>query len=714
MKRIEKIIGLAYAALILAMGLATVAEKFRGTEFASAHFYGSWWFICLWAVLVLASTIFIIKRLRHSADKVSVILTHSSMVVILAGALITHLTSQDGMVHLREGETSATYTAMAKGSERTASLPFKLKLIDFDVKHNPGTETAKDYVSSVELMGRPYEVSMNHILKYKGWRLYQASFDEDLKGSYLRITVDPIGVPVTYSGYLIFFIAMLWVLVSPKGRYRRIIRKFMASALLGTTVFLTSGFSAAAAQLPDGKTIPEGIASEIGRLLVNHNGRLCEFDAYSLDFLRKVSGGSDYDALTPSQVVEGIFFHADNWEGKALIKVKSKALRDAVGLRKLSSVSDFFQNGNYILNEYVQEYAEGNKDKLHKAAADVDDKLVLISTLIQEGPPFAGDRDSVKNALAYLYFCMRSGDMEGAESAIGKIRALQENIEGRPSERKIMAERLYNAVPVPTILFMLNLTVGFLLLFSLIINIISRGSLPSKVERIFSYFLLSASFLLLSCFMALRWMISGNIPMGNGYETMLLLAWLVMFFALLMIVLTRNPKSVVIPAFALMVSGFFLLVSHINLMNPAITPRMPVLNSPILSLHVSLVMMSYAMLSITFISGIAGICLAGETKTCDGLADLSRLLLYPAITCLGLGIFIGAVWANISWGTYWSWDPKETWALITFMVYAVAIHDTPLTGNAKRFHIFMILAFMSIVMTYFGVNYLLGGMHSYA
>ena len=670
MKRIEKIIGLAYAALILAMGLATVAEKFRGTEFASAHFYGSWWFICLWAVLVLASTIFIIKRLRHSADKVSVILTHSSMVVILAGALITHLTSQDGMVHLREGETSATYTAMAKGSERTASLPFELKLINFDVKHNPGTETAKDYVSSVELMGRPYEVSMNHILKYKGWRLYQASFDEDLKGSYLRITVDPIGVPVTYSGYLIFFIAMLWVLVSPKGRYRRIIRKFMASALVGTTIFLTSGFSAAAAQLPDEKTIPEGIASEIGRLLVNHNGRLCE--------------------------------------------VKSKALRDAVGLRKLSSVSDFFQNGNYILNEYVQEYAEGNKDKLHKAAADVDDKLVLISTLIQEGPPFAGDRDSVKNALAYLYFCMRSGDMEGAESAIGKIRALQENIEGRPSERKIMAERLYNAVPVPTILFMLNLTVGFLLLFSLIINIISRGSLPSKVERIFSYFLLSASFLLLSCFMALRWMISGNIPMGNGYETMLLLAWLVMFFALLMIVLTRNPKSVVIPAFALMVSGFFMLVSHINLMNPAITPRMPVLNSPILSLHVSLVMMSYAMLSITFISGIAGICLAGETKTCDGLADLSRLLLYPAITCLGLGIFIGAVWANISWGTYWSWDPKETWALITFMVYAVAIHDTPLTGNAKRFHIFMILAFMSIVMTYFGVNYLLGGMHSYA
>ena len=118
--------------------------------------------------------------------------------------------------------------------------------------------------------------------------------------------------------------------------------------------------------------------------------------------------------------------------------------------------------------------------------------------------------------------------------------------------------------------------------------------------------------------------------------------------------------------------------------------------------------------TITFISGVAGICLAGGTKTCDGLADLSRLLLYPAITCLGLGIFIGAVWANISWGTYWSWDPKETWALITFMVYAVAIHDTPLTGNAKRFHIFMILAFMSIVMTYFWVNYLLGGMHSYA
>ncbi len=712
MKRIEKIIGLVYAALILAMGLATVAEKFRGTEFASEHFYGSWWFICLWGVLVVASTIFIIKRLRHAGDKASIILTHFSMVIILAGALITHLTSREGMVHLREGEISTTYSEIAKGAERTVSLPFELKLTDFEVKNNPGTETANDYVSSVELMGRTYEVSMNHILKYKGWRLYQASFDEDLKGSYLRITVDPIGVPVTYSGYFLFFIAMLWVLVSPKGRYRRMIRKFMTSSLAGVTLLLLTGFSARAEEgSQPARIIPEDISSEIGRLLVSYNGRICEFDTYSLDFLRKVSGGSGYDTLTPSQVTEGIFFHADSWEGKELIKVKSKALRDAVGLRKLSAMSDFFQNGRYILNKYVQEYAEGNKDKLHKAAADVDDKLVLISTLIQEGPPFAGERDSIKNALTYLYFCMQAEDMKGAESAIERIRALQETIEGRPSKTRIAAERLYNAVPVPTILFMVNLTIGFILLFSLIFHAIIKVSLPPRAERVFSYCLLRVSFSLLSYYLALRWMISGNIPMGNGYETMLLLAWLVMFFSLLMIILTRNPKSVVIPAFALIVSGFFLLVSHINLMNPAITPRMPVLNSPILSLHVSLVMMAYAMLSITFISGIGGILFG---KACEGLADLSRLFLYPAIACLGFGIFIGALWANISWGTYWSWDPKETWALITFMIYAVATHDTPLTGNAKRFHIFMILAFLSIAMTYFGVNYLLGGMHSYA
>ena len=184
------------------------------------------------------------------------------------------------------------------------------------------------------------------------------------------------------------------------------------------------------------------------------------------------------------------------------------------------------------------------------------------------------------------------------------------------------------------------------------------------------------------------------------------MAWMIMILSLL--TFRRFP---IILSFGFLMSGFFLLVSHISQMDPQISHIMPVLSSPLLTFHVSIIMMAFALLALTFICGITGIVSRGE-----GVTKLSKLFLYPALTCLGFGIFIGAIWANVSWGTYWSWDPKEVWALITFMVYAVAVHDRSVPWLQKPFnyHLFMVLAFLTILMTYFGVNYFLGGMHSYA
>ena len=220
--------------------------------------------------------------------------------------------------------------------------------------------------------------------------------------------------------------------------------------------------------------------------------------------------------------------------------------------------------------------------------------------------------------------------------------------------------------------------------------------------------LLGVSFLALTFGLALRWIISGNIPMSNGYESMLTVAWLVMLISILMQLRIR-----IVMVFGFLISGFFLLVSHINQMDPAIGQMMPVLNSPLLSIHVSIIMMSYALLSLTFICGIMGICLRSHGEE---LQALSRIFLYPALTTMGFGIFIGAIWANVSWGNYWSWDSKETWALITFMIYAVVVHtqSLPVFRKPLVYHIYITLAFLSIAMTYFGVNYFLTGMHSYA
>ena len=275
-----------------------------------------------------------------------------------------------------------------------------------------------------------------------------------------------------------------------------------------------------------------------------------------------------------------------------------------------------------------------------------------------------------------------------------------------PSPLALRAEHLYNQFPFATLLFMANLTLGLLSIFFL------------TRSRRYAWFtaLMGLSWGVLTFTLALRWIISGTIPMANGYETMLLLAWLIMLVALLT---TRTLQ--LMTTFGLLASGFMLLVSHIGEMDPNITPRMPVLNSPLLSIHVSIIMMAYALLSLTFVSAVAYFLACRSHRESlqrmnAQLTVLSQIFLYPALATLGLGIFIGAIWANISWGTYWSWDPKETWALITFMVYAVLLHprSLPALQHPRNYHLYCLCAFLTILMTYFGVNYFLGGMHSYA
>lgn len=219
-------------------------------------------------------------------------------------------------------------------------------------------------------------------------------------------------------------------------------------------------------------------------------------------------------------------------------------------------------------------------------------------------------------------------------------------------------------------------------------------------------------FLTLSAYLAKRWYVSGNPPLASGYETMLLAAWIIMVLTLIV----YRKLHIMLP-FGILLSTLILFVSYVSGMDRQTGPLPPVLNSPLLSIHVSIIMMAYAMLSVTFICGITAIILKaiGKHSQIESLSLLSHLFFYPALTCLGLGIFIGAIWANISWGCYWSWDPKETWALITSLVYAVAVHSSslPIFRKPLAYHIYMVVAFLTLLMTYFGVNYILGGMHSY-
>jgi ABC-type transport system involved in cytochrome c biogenesis permease subunit len=309
----------------------------------------------------------------------------------------------------------------------------------------------------------------------------------------------------------------------------------------------------------------------------------------------------------------------------------------------------------------------------------------------------AEHRKYIREVFTLLNGEIQAGRYERANQFLDKMLAYQQTFGQRslPSATRVQAEHIYNRVPFATILFMVCLTIGIV---AFALQLFGRR-LPAQ------RWLLAVVFLALTCCLALRWIVTSHVPMANGYETMLFLAWAVMLLAF-----AASRRFPIMLTFGFLLSGFFLLVSHISQMDPQMTHLMPVLNSPLLTLHVSIIMMAFALLALTFATSLTALCTKRQAAQ---LQLLSLLLLYPALTCLGFGIFIGAIWANVSWGTYWSWDPKETWALITFMVYAAPAHRS-LSAKPMHYHAYMTFAFLTLLMTYFGVNYFLGGMHSYA
>lgn len=753
---VKKIIFILYILVLVCMAAATIVEKSQGTDYAHAHYYGAWWFILIWAVLAALGAFYIIKRKVKCASTLAL---HLSFIIILAGALLTHISAKRGMIHLRIGQPTDTY--MAQDEEqgmKEEKLPFSLCLQKFEAKMHDGTNAAADYSSKFTVIDgddkSEGEVSMNNIYSHRSYRLYQSSYDEDGKGSVLAINADPFGIPVTYTGYALLFISLVWMLFDPKGGYRKLLKSpllkkgaLMIALILSMANIQTLHAESATGNLQNA-VLPKETAEKFGELHILYNDRICPVQTFALDFCKKIYGARSYQGLTAEQVLSGWVFYGNTWANEPFIKIKSGEMKTAMNLPDHASLNTFFNRemGGYTIGPYVQEYYNGQQDKFHQQAADIDGKIQIIMELregislkvlpytftknvkatkdhsfIKAGTttwfspvdklPQAVEQQHalyIRNVFSLLNGDVKAGNTSRVNEFFVKMKKYQEVSSGNslPTATQYKAERINNAFPFATILFMANLTLGFIALFYTIYRMTKKREI--KVLNIALPILLGVSFLALTFGLALRWIISGNVPMSNGYESMLTVAWFVMLISILMQLRIR-----IVMVFGFLISGFFLLVSHINQMDPAIGQMMPVLNSPLLSIHVSIIMMSYALLSLTFICGIMGICLRSHGEE---LQALSRLFLYPALTTMGFGIFIGAIWANVSWGNYWSWDSKETWALITFMIYAVVVHtqSLPVFRKPLVYHIYITLAFLSIAMTYFGVNYFLTGMHSYA
>ena len=733
---LKKTIIALYTLIVVCIGLATIIEKFEGTPYVSQHIYGAWWFVLLWAVLSVTGMYYMLERRLYK--RLGVLFLHLSFVVILIGALTTHLFSFEGSVTLRTGKSVTAFTDK-QGVKR--QLPFTLTLRDFKIVNYPGTDAPLDFQSIVrvssESRNEDLTVSMNHIGSADGYRLFQSSYDSDAQGVTLGVYHDPWGIAITYTGYLLLLVSIIWVLFSRNTQMRHLYRQVVAgqSRLVVMGVFMLYSYSAGAAEL---QTVDREIAQKVGSINVLYNDRICPINTVAIDFVTKLSGKSSWEGYSADEIFVSWMIYYSPWEHQKLIRIKSKEVQRLLGIDgQWASFSDFIDLYNeYKLKKPIEAMQAGKAVADRKGLLEADEKYNVVAMFYQgemlklfpyhvKGrgvmwfkpgsqvlPPAIPLQEQffIKQSMDYLTESIVTGQRQRAYEIIAKIKLFQREMIGDylPSETVTRAEIFYNSINTLRWPVFLSLTLSLLMCVLMFFRYRSR--------YLFVIYPLSLV-ICLTLLLSLRWWVSGHVPVSNGYETMQFMAW-----AMLIITLVLQRRFAIISGLGTLIASFCLLVAMIAGGSPQITPLMPVLQSPLLSIHVMTVMCAYALFALITLLSVVGLLsshfsrFAGAHSELPPLRGIEGVLLYPAVFLLTTGIFLGAIWANVSWGTYWSWDPKETWALITLMIYAVPLHaeSMPCFRNPRFYHLYMIFAFLSVLTTYFGVNYLLGGMHSYA
>lgn len=722
--------------------VATICEKWQGTPFVVEHVYGTPWFVMLWAVWVIAGGVYIFRRGLHRRPFTFAL--HAALVLILLGAFTTWMWGGQGTMQLRQGKSVSGYLT-DEGSVR--HFPFSVVLDTFLVENYAGTDTPQDYVSRITITDdatmheESAEVSMNRICSYRGFRLYQSGYDADGKGSTLRVSHDPWGIGLTYAGYALLLVSMMGFFFDKRSMFRRSLKHWKTSAM--ACVFFLTGLSASAQNVPTASVLPRDVAEEMGQLFVNHNGRICPLQTAARDFTLKLCGSTEYEGLSSEQVLTGWMFHYDTWKDQPMLRIKSQAAREVLGIEgKYATLRDFVsQQGVYKL-EAASTHLSTTQPGAERHLPEAHEQFSLVSRLCRGewlklfpittgsdsvgnwyawADPLPSDIDDaeavfVRRLMDYMAEQVAQQNWDEVRHIIAQLKKYQVKQMGQrlPDEQTVRAELLYNrwgnTRPLAYICLLIGLPAFGLVCRSMVLRRRIRRRWTMGLSLFAALALLYLTFTL-----ALRSMVSGHLPFSNGYETMQLMAFCSLLFTLPF--MRRFPLA---GAVGVLTCGLTLLVAGMGQSQPQITPLMPVLHSPLLSWHVVIVMAAYVLLAFVMLISLAALIIhytrrdAGEVVM--RMQAFGHVMLVPAVFLLAIGIFIGAVWANISWGRYWGWDPKETWALITLLVYALPLHAGSYSAFRRPtvFHLYCVVAFLCVLMTYFGVNHLLGGMHSYA
>ncbi len=691
-------------------------------------------------------------------------------------AEIVKLVGQRGQQGItRELKFKDNVTVFISYGSKNMTVPFAIRLNDFQLDRYPGSMSPSSYASEVTLIDKEnniefdYRIFMNSTLKYGQYQFFQSSYDPDETGTVLSVNNDPGTIP-TYIGYFLLTLGLIMNLFDSKSRFAKLIKytkQFNSIAvlailftLLNTNINASTDINTTVESSVDYLESYKKGSIDTARVfskLVTQSGmgRMKPLDSLNSEIINKLSRKSTFLGMNANQVVMGMMSRPDIWQNIKMLKIKTPKLKQYLGIknsRKYVAFNELFtQKDGYLLKDLVNNANAMNPNQrgtFEKDILKLDERLniaymVYYGDLFKIFPkpadtsknnisnkwysPLAAmkefeERDSkiIKMMVSGLITGLAASNYEEAAKYLGLIVQYQQKIGKNiiPSKDKINSEILFNKLSIFSKLTIAYIIIGLILFVVSFLTVFNKSWSSSKINTIF-FVILAVLFALHTFGMGHRWYVSGHAPWSNTYESLVYIAWSAMFAG---VVFFR--KSLMALSATVVMAGIFMFTAHLTGIDPQITNLVPVLKSYWLTIHVSIITGSYGFLAIGAMLGFMALILfifrnpkkPHIDDTIRQITAINEAALIIGLAALVIGNFIGGVWANESWGRYWGWDPKETWAYISIVVYALILHLRliPKLNTPYVFAVASTLAFASILMTYFGVNFYLSGMHSYA
>lgn len=709
------------------------------------------------------------------------------------------------------------------------TTPFEVQLDDFVAAKYPGTHDRFATFESFVTIIAPdetfdYHIYMNHVLDYKGFRFFQASYNysseekrmmADPDMTVLSVNHDFWGTWITYTGYTLLYISMILIFFVKGTRFydlKNKLNKIRTKKAKLTVITLFFGLFTVTSHAQysnektnldtndqphthqhlhsqdtlSGKTTDQDTtvahqhqrptvdqvekiildnaitlehADAFGKLVIQDaGGRMKPVNTFASELLRKVSKKDRFKGLDPDQVLLSMTMFPQAWFHVPIINVKKEndSIRNILGVpskQRYIAMVDFFDDfGNYKLSPYLDEaYRAQMKSQIQKDFIAADERVNLLhqalsgqiltifpipndsnnkwisypelneSPIAQMDSTFLYTKNILPMYVTSLLKANETNDFSQANELLKSINSYQNRFgyEVLPSDNHIKYEILYNKYDIFKKLFSWYMYSSVLMFLLCIVRIFKDNKILQITNKALIGIIITL-FIMHSAGLAARWYISGHAPWSDAYESMIYVAWATQLFGLIF-----GRKSELTIASTTFVTSMVLMVAHWSWMDPAISTLEPVLNSYWLMIHVAVIVASYGPFALGMILGIVALLLMIFTTqknkvrmdlTIKELTYINEMALTVGLVLLTIGNFLGGQWANESWGRYWGWDPKETWALISIMIYAFVIHMrfVPSLRGTWIYNFISIIAFYSIIMTYFGVNFYLSGLHSYA